>query len=123
MTIGEIIKIVDGEVLQEEGSMETDIKYAFAADLLSDTLFLVSREDEPVLLITGITNTSAVKTAKILDIPAILIARGKPVPQETIDLARKEKVIILRTQHIVFVTCGLLYKAGLQGAPWKIKWG
>jgi len=121
MKIEEIVKIVNGKIVQGVGEMNRDIKYAFAADLLSDTLFIISREEEPVLLITGITNDSVVKTAKILDIPAILVARGKFVPQETIDLACKEKIIILKTEYIVFVTCGLLYKAGLQGAPWKIK--
>lgn len=121
MRIEEIIKTVNAEVLQEVGNWDANIKYGFAADLLSDTLFVISREEESILLITGVTNPSVVKTAKILDIPVVLIARGKPVEKETIELARKEKIIILRTPHIVFVTCGLLYKAGLEGAPWKIQ--
>jgi serine kinase of HPr protein (carbohydrate metabolism regulator) len=120
--IEEIIKTVNAEVLQEVGNWDANIKYGFAADLLSDTLFVISREEESILLITGVTNPSVVKTAKILDIPVVLIARGKPVEKETIELARKEKIIILRTPHIVFVTCGLLYKAGLEGAPWKIQY-
>lgn len=122
MRVEEIIKTVNAEVLQEVGNWDANIKYGFAADLLSDTLFVISREEESILLITGITNPSVVKTAKILDIPVVLIARGKPVEKETIELARKEKIIILRTPHIVFVTCGLLYKAGLEGAPWKIQY-
>lgn len=122
MRIEEIIKTVNAEVLQEVGNWDANIKYGFAADLLSDTLFVISREEESILLITGVTNPSVVKTAKILDIPVVLIARGKPVEKETIELARKEKIIILRTPHIVFVTCGLLYKAGLEGAPWKIQY-
>jgi serine kinase of HPr protein (carbohydrate metabolism regulator) len=120
--VEEIIKTVNAEVLQEVGNWDANIKYGFAADLLSDTLFVISREEESILLITGVTNPSVVKTAKILDIPVVLIARGKPVEKETIELARKEKIIILRTPHIVFVTCGLLYKAGLEGAPWKIQY-
>jgi serine kinase of HPr protein (carbohydrate metabolism regulator) len=120
--VEEIIKTVNAEVLQEVGNWDANIKYGFAADLLSDTLFVISREEESILLITGVTNPSVVKTAKILDIPVVLIARGKPVEKETIELARKEKIIILRTPHIVFVTCGLLYEAGLEGAPWKIQY-
>ena len=122
MRVEEIIKTVNAEVLQEVGNWDANIKYGFAADLLSDTLFVISRGEESILLITGVTNPSVVKTAKILDIPVVLIARGKPVEKETIELARKEKIIILRTPHIVFVTCGLLYKAGLEGAPWKIQY-
>lgn len=119
MKVEEIVRIVDAEILQGEGDWNANIKYGFAADLLSDTLFVVSREEEAILLITGVTNPSVVKTAKILDIPVVLIARGKSVPNETIELAKKEKIILLRTKHIVFVTCGLLFKAGLEGAPWR----
>ncbi|MGB9793915.1 MAG: hypothetical protein ACP5HC_03180 [Caldisericum sp.] len=122
MRVEEIIKIVDAEILQSVGNWEANIKYGFAADLLSDTLFVISREEEAILLITGVTNPSVVKTAKILDIPVVLIVRGKPVEQATIDLAKKEQIILLRTKNIMFVTCGLLYKEGLQGAPWKLQY-
>jgi hypothetical protein len=120
--VEDIIKIVDAEILQSVGNWEANIKYGFAADLLSDTLFVISREEEAILLITGVTNPSVVKTAKILDIPVVLIVRGKPVEQATIDLAKKEQIILLRTKNIMFVTCGLLYKEGLQGAPWKLQY-
>ncbi|MFU2158503.1 MULTISPECIES: hypothetical protein [Caldisericum] len=122
MRVEDIIKIVDAEILQSVGNWEANIKYGFAADLLSDTLFVISREEEAILLITGVTNPSVVKTAKILDIPVVLIVRGKPVEQATIDLAKKEQIILLRTKNIMFVTCGLLYKEGLQGAPWKLQY-
>ncbi|MBP8612531.1 MAG: hypothetical protein KBI30_00825 [Candidatus Atribacteria bacterium] len=119
MKIEEIINIVRAEVLQKEGNWDIDIKYGFAADLLSDTLFIIGREEEYILLITGVTNASAIKTAKILDIPVVLIVRGKPVEENAIETAKKEKIVLLRTKLIMFVTCGLLYKAGMEGASWK----
>ncbi len=121
MRIAEIIRLLDAETLQPEGEFDVDIKVGFAADLLSDTLFIVARKEEPILLITGITNPSVVKTAKILDIPCVLVARGKHVPKETIEIAERERIILLRTQKIVFESCGLLYQAGLRGAPWRIE--
>ena len=119
MKIEEIINIVRAEVLQKEGNWDIDIKYGFAADLLSDTLFIIGREEEYILLITGVTNASAIKTAKILDIPVVLIVRGKPVEENAIEKKKKEKIVLLRTKLIMFVTCGLLYKAGMEGASWK----
>jgi serine kinase of HPr protein (carbohydrate metabolism regulator) len=119
MKIEEIVNIVRAEVLQKEGNWDIDIKYGFAADLLSDTLFIIGREEEYILLITGVTNPSAIKTAKILDIPVVLIVRGKPVDENTIETAKKEKIVLLRTNLIMFVACGLLYKAGMEGASWK----
>jgi predicted transcriptional regulator len=121
MKISEILEVLNGRTLQPNGKIDADIKYAFAADLMSDVLFVISRKAEPVLLITGVTNPSVVRTAAILDIPVILIVRGKQVPKETIDIARENKIIVLHTDHIMFVTCALLNNAGLEGAPWKMK--
>ena len=121
MKIDKICEITDAEILQPIGRGDVDVRYAFAADLMSDTLFIIMRDDEPLLLITGVTNTSVVRTAIILDIPAIMIVRGKQVPEQTIELAKENEILILRSNNIMFVTCGLLYKAGLEGSPWKIR--
>lgn len=121
MTVDEIVHVVDGEILQGKGIENLDIKYAFAADLMSDTLFIVNRDDEPILLMTGVTNTSVIRTAAILDIPAVLVVRGKKVPQETIELAETNEVIMLFTSKIMFDACGLLYQAGMRGCPWRIR--
>ena len=116
-----IINLTKAEVLSGNSGTDLDIKYAFAADLMSDTLFIVSREEEPVLLISGVTNSSVIRTAVILDIPVVLIVRGKNIPDETVQMARENNVILLRTRYIMFVTCGILYNAGMKGAPWKEK--
>jgi len=120
MKINEITKVVSGKILQSDGKSDIDIKYAFAADLMSDVLFVISRKEEPILLITGVTNPSVIRTAAILDISVVLIVRGKPVSDETIKVAKRNKVIVLHTNHIMFVTCALLHNAGLEGAPWTI---
>ncbi len=120
MTIDEIVRVAQAEVLQGKGPSNLDIKYAFAADLMSDTLFIVSRDDERILLITGVTNTSVIRTATILDIPVVMIVRGKKIPSETIQMGAENDIIILQTPNIMFVTCGLLYQAGMKGCPWKL---
>ena len=121
MKIEEILRTIDGKILQGNGKSDADIKYAFAADLMSDVLFVISRKDEPVLLITGVTNPSVVRTAAILDIPVILIVRGKHVPEETLKAAKENDIVVLHTNHIMFAACSMLNRAGLQGAPWKMK--
>ncbi len=121
MKLQTIINLTNAEVLYGKNGADLDIKYAFAADLMSDTLFIVSREEEPVLLISGVTNPSVIRTAVILDIPVVLIVRGKNVPDETVKIAKENNIILLRTKYIMFVTCGILYNAGMRGAPWKVK--
>ncbi len=121
MKLKTIIELTDAEILSEGSKADFEIKYAFAADLMSDTLFIVNREEEPVLLISGVTNPSVIRTAVILDIPAVLIVRGKNVPDETVEMASDNGIVLLRTHHIMFTTCGILYSAGMRGAPWKEK--
>jgi predicted transcriptional regulator len=120
MHLEEIRSIVNGDYLYKEESRDLNIAHAFATDLMSDTLFLIRRDEELILLITGVTNPSAVRTAAILDIPAILIVRGKPVPAPTIEEAERQGISIIHTTYLMFSTCALLYNAGLKDAPWKI---
>lgn len=120
MKINDICKTVDAEILQAKGRMDINIRTAFAADLMSDTLFIIMRDEDPLLLITGVTNLSVVRTASILDIPAVMIVRGKNVPPETIDLAEKNEILLFRSKYIMFVVCGLLYQAGIQGVSWEM---
>lgn len=121
MKIDKICELVSAEVLQPIGKSDVDYQYAFAADLMSDTLFIITHDDQPVLLITGVTNVSVIRTASILDISAVMIVRGKTVPEPTIQLARENEIILMRSRLIMFTTCGLLFGMGMKGCPWKIR--
>jgi predicted transcriptional regulator len=117
MRAREIVSLINGKVLSGESLLdEVEIKRGFAADLLSDLLALVEVENRDVVLITGITNPQIVRAAVLMDIPMVIVARGKHVPWETISLGEEKGVILVSTELIVFVTCGLLYQAGIQGA-------
>ncbi len=117
MKAREIIELIDGEVLAGEKLIdEIEISRGFAADLMSDVLALVECENKDVVLITGITNPQIVRTAEMLDIPMIIVARGKIVPEETIKLAKEKNIILVRTKNIVFVTSGILFQKGIKGA-------
>lgn len=117
MKAREIARLIDGEVLSGEHLLDgVDIKRGFSADLMSDVLALVECENKDVILITGITNPQIVRTAEMLDIPMIVVARGKLVPEDTIKLAKEKNVILVRTRNIVFVTSGILFQNGIKGA-------
>jgi len=73
----------------------------------------MSRPD--TLLITGLTTPQIIRTAQMLDLPAILVARGKDVPQDVADLAPTTGIVLLSTHHIVYVASGKLHVRGLSG--------
>lgn len=118
----ELVKLIDGKVLTGKEKLdEIEIEKAFAADLMSDVLAMVTSDERDVVLITGITNPQIIRTAEILDIPMIIICRGKVVPKEVIELAEEKGIILVSTEKIVFEVSGILYSHGIKAAVMKGK--
>ncbi len=112
MTFYEIAQHVNARTLCGEESLAAlEIKRAYACDLMSDVLAFCS---PGALLITGLTNIQIVRTAQMLDIPAVLFVRGKSPQQETIDLARESGIPLVLTEMSMFHTCGELYASGIK---------
>lgn len=113
----ELVNLINGKVLSGEKFLdEIEIKKGFAADLMSDVLAMVNSDERDVVLITGVTNPQIVRTAEILDIPMIIICRGKTVPKEVIELAEEKGIVLVSTDKIVFEVSGILYSNGIKGA-------
>jgi len=104
-------------VLSGENLLDSvKITRAFAVDLMSNVLAYVAGEKKDTILITGITNLQIVRTSEMLDIPVIIVARGKQVPEETIKLAKEKNIILVWTRLIVFVVSRILYRNGIKAA-------
>ena len=117
MTLHDIMEILDAEVLVGRNHLNTDVKTAFSADLMSDVLAFAKPRS---LLLTGLTNPQVVRTASILDTAAIIIVRGKTPPEETLKLAEELDIPILLTRYILFETSGRLYANGIVGCIKKL---
>ncbi len=112
MKVKEIVKIVDGRVICGN-NLEKDLSTGCSSDLMSDILTL-----EPVnaVLITGLANIQAIRTAEMADISFILFVRDKQISKEMIQLASDSNITLLETGLSMFNVCGRLFKAGLNGA-------
>lgn len=111
MVLKELISIVDGTVLCGETHLNETIEYAFASDLMSDVLTLRITN---FLLITGLANVQSVRTAEMSDLKYVLLARGKKVTDDMIELAEDNGMVLISTPYSMFKTSGLLYAAGLK---------
>ena len=111
MTLDEILEATEAEMLVEP-PYNFDLEAACASDLMSDVLVFTKPS---MLLVTGLTNPQAIRTADMAEAPAVLFVRGKYPPKETIALAREMGIAILLSPYTMFETAGLLYKAGLKG--------
>ena len=113
MTLREIQELLDAEILCGLEFLDKKIESVFASDLMSDVLAFAN---EKTLLLTGLVNAHTIRTAEMLDISAIVFVRGKKPDEETLELAKENKMVIMSTKHIMYVSSGILYTNNLKGA-------
>jgi predicted transcriptional regulator len=123
MKLREIRDILTAEVITGDADLEKEIKYGFAADLLSDVLALGRGSGALTLLITGIIHPQVIYASNIFDLGAIIFVRGKRPNEATLQLAIENQIPLLATPYIMFETCGLLYQHGLRPSIAKVKNG
>ncbi len=112
MKLREIVGLLSAEVLTGNGLMDgIDVERCFSADLMSDVL---ARSHNNGILITGLTNPQAVRTADIADIKAVFFVRGKRPDSETVALAQQKNIPLFVTRLTMFEACGILYGKGLK---------
>ncbi len=113
MILSEVVNLLEASVLACSEELSRDFVSACGADLMSDVLAF---SKEKALLLTGLVNPQAVRTAEMMDMKAIVFVRGKSPTAEMIELAEEKGIALLSTKQPMFCSCGILYKNGLIGA-------
>lgn len=111
MTLNEIIKILNCDVLVGGENLNNDIKAGCGCDLMSDVLAFIKPS---AMLLTGLNHPQVIRTAEISEIKVICFVRDKKPSEEVIALARENEITILTTSLRMFEACGRLYKNGLK---------
>ena len=112
MILRDIVTILDADVLYGEDLLNTEVHHACAADMMSDVLAF---GDSSTVLLTGLCNPQVVRTAEMMDILCIVFVRNKTPNEQILDLAKSKGIAVLRTEHLMYSSCGLLYNKGLVG--------
>ena len=110
VNILELNTLINGKILTNMRK-EKDFTHAFASDLMSDVLCV---DKESLLLITGLSTMQTIRTAEMSNADCIVIARGKCVSKEMIDLAERNGAMIINTDKSVFSVSGILYRNGIR---------
>ena len=112
MNLQEMASLLDAKNFSTEFDLGgIEVNHAYACDLMSDVLAFCT---PGTLLLTGLTNVQIVRTAQMLDIPAVIFVRGKVPLEETLQLAKDNDIPILVTKHTMFEACGILYENGMK---------
>ena len=117
MTVGEAVKILEGQFFEGEDKADLDIASACGADLMSDVMAFVK---DRVLLLTGLVNPQVIRTAELLDIHCIVFVRGKVPSRDMIEMAEQADIILGGTKFSMYIACGKLYEAGLKAGGTRI---
>jgi len=111
MRLEAIAAALDCEVLSGVDH-PVDIEAVVASDGMSEILAF---HRPHALMLTGLTNIQSVRTAMVADVHAIIFVRGKRPRENVIELARENHIPVLVTELGMFDSCGILYRAGLEG--------
>jgi predicted transcriptional regulator len=111
MKLVDIASSLDAQVVVGSNGLDQQVDYAFASDLMSDVLTL---ERDRLLLITGLSNVQAIRTAEMSDISAVILARNKKAGSEMVNLAQELGIVLMESKWSMFRIAGELYKAGVK---------
>ena len=112
MTIADIVRILQADLVCGADHLETEVHNACGSDMMSDVLAFV--KDQAVLL-TGLVNPQVIRTAEMMDIVCIVFVRGKMPDPSMIGLAEERGIAQLSCGQRMITACGLLYENGLRG--------
>ena len=112
MKLEEVRRILECEVITGEDRLDTEIKMVCGCDLMSDVLAFIKAD---ALLLTGLANRQAIRTAEVADVRAVVFVRGKRLDEETVALAEEKGLPVLVTDLLLYEACGRLYAQGLPG--------
>lgn len=90
---------------------ENEIDGAFISDMLSDVM---AGAQAGSVWVTVQTHKNIVAAANLVDVPAIIVVRGKKVPEDTLQMADRVGVTVFGTDHDSFKVAVGLYEAGIK---------
>ncbi|MBR2224511.1 MAG: hypothetical protein IKN60_01105 [Bacteroidales bacterium] len=111
MTIKEIAKLVEGEIVGAPADDVYEVKKAFASDLMSDVLRFSMDE---TVLVTGLCNNQTMRTSEMADLRVVVIGRDKQPDDDMLELAEDSGITIVKSKFSIFKISGILYGAGIE---------
>jgi serine kinase of HPr protein (carbohydrate metabolism regulator) len=90
---------------------ETEIEGAFISDMVSDVMAGAKAGN---VWVTVQTHKNVIAAANLVDVPAVIVVRGKKVPDDTLQMADKVGVTIFTSDMDSFQIAIKLFEAGIK---------
>ena len=112
MKLREIIDELDVTVLNKKGyDPETEISNGYTCDLLSQVLGKAKKDS---IWLTVQSHMNIIGVATMVSAKAIIVCEGHDVPNDVIDKADEEGIVIMKSEKGAFELGGELAKRGIQ---------
>jgi hypothetical protein len=111
MKLKEIATVLNATIPCGADILEKEVEMGYSSDLMSDVLTL---DTDNLILLTGMVNLQAIRTAEMADIKAIVFVRNKKANSQMLELAHINGMCILESPYSLFKSSGLLFQAGLK---------
>jgi hypothetical protein len=108
MTVAELkekLKLKPLNELHDKG-----VEGVYISDMVSDVM---AGAKPGALWVTTQTHKNVVAAANLVDIAAVVVTRGKPVPDETLEMATRAELTIFSTDLETYDLVGKLHEAGV----------
>lgn len=110
LTVSQINDLLQAAISYDPGTSRLYSR-AFASDLMSDVLRF--HMDEAVL-ITGLSTVQALRTAEMVNVGCIILARNKRITDDMLELAKENHIAVISSPSTMFEISGKLYQSGIK---------
>jgi len=111
MKIADVVKLLNANLITGNDKLDEEVLRGFASDLLSDVL---TTDSERLLLLTGMANLQAIRTAEMAEIICIVFVRDKKMTPEMIELASEINIVTIESPFSLFRAISALHDYGLK---------
>ena len=111
MKLKGVAEILNGKIVCGKENLDKEVEFAFASDLMSDVLTI---QKDNIILLTGLANIQALRTAEMSDIDCIVFVRNKRVSEDMIRLGHESGIVLIECPCSMFKASGMLYNKGLK---------
>lgn len=112
MRLREIVDGLDLTVLSGDELLDREVARGYASDLMSDVIAHGQRGD---IWLTMQIHMNVVAVAAMKEVAAVVLSGGRVPPDEVIQKAGDEDVVILSSDLATFEIAGRIYSLGVTG--------
>lgn len=111
MKLKDVAEMLNGKVVSGAEHLNKEVEFAFSSDLMSDVLTV---QKDNIILLTGLANIQALRTAEMSDISCIVFVRNKKVNTDMLKLGKESGIVLIECPSSMFRASGVLFSNGLK---------